>query len=393
MRKTSSVPDLAMNCHAQYREALLDNNNKSNSSNNKSNSSSNNSSNSSNNNSNNNNNNNNNNNDDVYLQSVETSDGSSASSSTYDASSSDSSSWTDSDDDSNSSSSFDYTQLEFDLSKVLSASKRLSGHHVPTYSASQLLFDENVSSPTMRKSASHHNFLGPMANKSSGNNETSATDLLVEDAASTHLMRKCKSFTNLSSDHLRGLDTDDEGTMASIRDDLLTLAGTLLASRKGDAFRERALVLASINYLARNVPCCVLDHLGREVRQADHRSLFVPDQPSTPTTMASCDSSSSSASVSSSCPTDGGWNLMDDDDSRFTGYRTLTRIQSLDAQTKGVILDLPFVAPFQGVVLFGKPLDGAINDHRIIMACPHLYTILQLTSSVLRNCRPDLARK
>jgi hypothetical protein len=378
-----------MNCHAQYREALLDNNNKSNTTNNNNNNNTNNT----NNTNNNNNTNSNNNNNIICLQSVETSDESSASSSTYDASSSVSSSWTDSDDDSsssNSNSSFDYTQLEFDLSRVLSASKRLTGGHVPTYSASEL-FDEKGSSPTMRKSASHHNFLGHTANKSSSN-EPSAADLLLAEDDPTHLMRKCKSFANLSSDRLRGLDTDDEGTMASIREDLLTLAGTLLASRKGDAFRERALVLASINYLARNVPCCVLDHLGREVRQADHRSLF-PDQPSTPTTMANSCDSSSSASMSSSCPTDGGWNLMDDDDSRFTGYRTLTRIQSLDAQTKGVILDLPFVAPFQGVVLFGKPLDGAINDHRIIMACPHLYTIIQLTSSVLRNCRPDLARK
>jgi hypothetical protein len=56
---------------------------------------------------------------------------------------------------------------------------------------------------------------------------------------------------------------------------------------------------------------------------------------------------------------------MIDDDSKITGYRTLTRIQSLDAQTEGMILDLPFVAPFQGVVLLGKPTERSSNN-RII---------------------------
>jgi hypothetical protein len=127
----------------------------------------------------------------------------------------------------------------------------------------------------------------------------------------------------------------------------------LLASRKGDAFRERALVLASINYLARHLPCCVLDHLGREVRQAEHRSLFQDQR--TPSTA----SLSASSSSMSSSPTDSDWDNSChflDDDSKITGYRTLTKIQSLDAQ-QGVILDLPFVAPFQGVVLFGTYAD------------------------------------
>jgi hypothetical protein len=302
------------------------------------------------------NNNNNNNNNDACLQSVETSDESSVSS-TYEDSSSVSSSWTDSD-DSSSNSSFDYKQLEIDVSNILSASKRLTRHET-TNGASQLL--ENASSATMRKCVSHHNFIGHMANQSIGNDNSAAVDLLAEDAATPTRMQKSKSFSNLKSSGLTchadrgGIDTDDEGMMASIREDLLML-GTLLASRKGDAFRERALVLASINYLARNVPCCVLDHLGREVRQAEHRSLFQDQH--TPSTASCCSSSSMSSS-----PTD-GWNMIDDD-SKITGYRTLTRIQSLDAQTEGMILDLPFVAPFQGVVLLGKPTERSSNN-RII---------------------------
>jgi hypothetical protein len=245
-------------------------------------------------------------------------------------SSDDISSWTDTDDSSNYS--FDLAELEGDLSWVRSAAqKEVRKREKP----------KEISSSTLGKRTSLHKCWSiPNVHGNGMSENDTPVDLQV--AAPTHHQSQSNS-TNLTYGAVDA--DDDELTMAYVREELLKLGNTIIRSRKGDAFRERALVLASINYLARNVPCCVLDHLGREVRQAENRSLFQRQE--TPST-ASCSDSSSRTSEST---WDNSCYVIDEDN--VSNCRTLTKIQSLDTQ-QGVILDLPYVAPFQGVVLFGK---------------------------------------
>jgi hypothetical protein len=239
------------------------------------------------------------------LQSMDSSDDDSSS-----GDSSALSSWTD-----DSSYSFDVAELADDLSHVLTASKRLK-------------VQDSESSPSDLKENGHRDFHKKHDNST--------------DTGAKYSIPRRFSFNSLTSGDFQA---DDERTIASIREDLLKIGCAVLTSRKGDAFRERAVVLASINYLARNVPCCVLDHLGREVRQAESRSLF-QDQ-STPSTASY---SSSSMSSGSSDDWDESCYLLEESKSHC---RSLTRIQSLGSR-EGLILDLPYVAPFQGVALFGK---------------------------------------
>lgn len=243
-------------------------------------------------------------------------------SSSVDESSSDNDSSALADDSSSSSSdySFDFAELEGDLSQVLlSASKRLMRSHDDDSSRQWEM------SPKIRKCMS-------------------CLHVNSNDSDAQPPIPKSQSFACFTNSVI---DSDNGRTMASIREDLLKLGSAILSSRKGDALRERALVLASINYLASNVPCCVLDHLGREVRQAENRSVL-QDQ-STPST-----ASYSSSSITSGSTDDWDNSCCFIDEDTKSEHRSLTKFHSLDSE-EGVILDLPYVAPFQGVVLFGTP--------------------------------------
>jgi hypothetical protein len=56
----------------------------------------------------------------------------------------------------------------------------------------------------------------------------------------------------------------------SIRADLEKVGRLIVDNKQGEKFLRRAHIPASINYLAKNVPTCVLDHLGQETRQWLH---------------------------------------------------------------------------------------------------------------------------
>ena len=153
-----------------------------------------------------------------------------------------------------------------------------------------------------------------------------------------------------------GIDTFNEEQMLAIKEDLLKV-GNMFASQECEGFRERARVLASINYLSRHVPSCVLDHLGREVRSGQPTILPV-DQDSSPL--------SQSKSISSS-DTEGDWDCstnsaMDISDcpSSFCRQTSKTTFFSASSQ-EGVILGLPYVSPSYGAVLFGKCRLGKLE--------------------------------
>jgi class 3 adenylate cyclase len=54
--------------------------------------------------------------------------------------------------------------------------------------------------------------------------------------------------------------------LQNIRSDLERVGNMIVKNKDGEAFVRRAHVLASINLLAANVPACILDHLGTEIR-------------------------------------------------------------------------------------------------------------------------------
>ena len=54
----------------------------------------------------------------------------------------------------------------------------------------------------------------------------------------------------------------------NIRSDLEKLGQMIVKKKDGEGFLRRAHILASINMLAANVPSCVLEHLGEEIREA-----------------------------------------------------------------------------------------------------------------------------
>jgi hypothetical protein len=47
----------------------------------------------------------------------------------------------------------------------------------------------------------------------------------------------------------------------------LEKVGRMIVEKNGEKFLQRAQVLASINYLAANVPSCVIQHLGQEINE------------------------------------------------------------------------------------------------------------------------------
>jgi len=52
----------------------------------------------------------------------------------------------------------------------------------------------------------------------------------------------------------------------NIRSELEQVGRMIVAKKDGEKFLQRAHILASINWLSSNVPSCVLDHLGKEIR-------------------------------------------------------------------------------------------------------------------------------
>ena len=82
--------------------------------------------------------------------------------------------------------------------------------------------------------------------------------------------------------------------LQNIRSELEQVGRLIVAKKTGEKFLQRAHILASINWLATNVPACVLDHLGQEIR----RNLENAQQadPVTPEDVHLMDDSSSDAS-------------------------------------------------------------------------------------------------
>ncbi|GKY98856.1 hypothetical protein MPSEU_000841600 [Mayamaea pseudoterrestris] len=55
--------------------------------------------------------------------------------------------------------------------------------------------------------------------------------------------------------------------LQNIRSELEQVGRMIVTQKTGEKFLQRAHILASINWLATNVPSCVLDHLGQEIRE------------------------------------------------------------------------------------------------------------------------------
>jgi len=64
--------------------------------------------------------------------------------------------------------------------------------------------------------------------------------------------------------------------LQSIRSELEQVGRMIVAKKDGEKFLQRAHILASINWLATNIPACVLDHLGKEIRGTLNRSAIAP---------------------------------------------------------------------------------------------------------------------
>lgn len=127
------------------------------------------------------------------------------------------------------------------------------------------------------------------------------------------------------------LDDPVEGMrmFLNIRSELEKVGRMVISNPQGAKFLERAQILASINYLSTNVPSCVLDHLGQEIRTK------------LPTLSTNTDLRSSTSS----------------NGSRRSRRASLRRTLSLrSAQSDDGITDLPYVTDFQGAIMFGKLL-------------------------------------
>ena len=80
-----------------------------------------------------------------------------------------------------------------------------------------------------------------------------------------------------------GNPLDGLAMLQSIRADLEKVGRMIVSKKDGQQFLKRAQILASINWLATNVPTCVLDHLGKEIRDildpaGKYKSLRVLNQ-------------------------------------------------------------------------------------------------------------------
>jgi class 3 adenylate cyclase len=60
----------------------------------------------------------------------------------------------------------------------------------------------------------------------------------------------------------------DLNMLKNFRADLEKVGQCIVNNRQGEKFLQRAHILASINMLAANVPTCVVDHLGQEIRDS-----------------------------------------------------------------------------------------------------------------------------
>ena len=124
------------------------------------------------------------------------------------------------------------------------------------------------------------------------------------------------------------IDVQDEDVLSKVKQDLLSL-GNMFANQ-GTAFRERATTLASINYLAANVPSSVLEHLGREVRHFSAEVNIAKSDLAPILETQECETG----------------------DPQRCGRPSLYSADSSDA----LISSLPYVAPSLGAVLFCKIL-------------------------------------
>jgi len=129
------------------------------------------------------------------------------------------------------------------------------------------------------------------------------------------------------------IDVNNEDIVSKVKEDLLNFGKEF--KRRGDSIRERAVILASINYLATNVPSCVLEHLGREIQN-------FPSGSQTPVRDALA------RSKSLDCSRSLRRGLVKKNSSSY----------SLDCNNG--IQSLPYAAPFQAVILFSKSL---LNHH------------------------------
>jgi class 3 adenylate cyclase len=66
---------------------------------------------------------------------------------------------------------------------------------------------------------------------------------------------------NMDESPLEGL-----AMLQNIRAELEQVGRLIVAKKDGEKFLQRAHILASINWLSANVPSCVLEHLGKEIR-------------------------------------------------------------------------------------------------------------------------------
>lgn len=138
----------------------------------------------------------------------------------------------------------------------------------------------------------------------------------------------------------------------NIRKDLEKVGRMITAKKDGEKFLQRAHILASINWLAANVPACVLDHLGQEIR----RSINKKDKAEVNTIDIANDDASE---VSDLGDNDYIFQRKKQQALTATPPRTKMRrrfsfLPGEEVQDKLGGDQLPYVSNFQGTLMFGE---------------------------------------
>ena len=146
----------------------------------------------------------------------------------------------------------------------------------------------------------------------------------------------------------------------NIRKDLEKVGRMITAKKDGEKFLQRAHILASINWLAANVPACVLDHLGQEIRRAiDQKEKEKKEEVDT------IDTNEDASEVSDLGDND---HLVERDEQqkqtatspRRRMRRRFSFLPGEEVQDKLSGDQLPYVSNFKGALMFGTLSVGFI---------------------------------
>ena len=160
----------------------------------------------------------------------------------------------------------------------------------------------------------------------------------------------------------------------NIRKDLEKVGRMITAKKDGEKFLQRAHILASINWLAANVPACVLDHLGQEIRRAiDKKENDKKEEIDT------IDTNDDASEVSDLGDNDylverKKQQMQTAPSPRRRMRRRFSFLPGEEVQDKLSGDQLPYVSNFKGALMFGKLPVGSTYctvANRIFLTEPH----------------------